>query len=332
VHDQRVYKTDFRGVVKRDDNRLEILDLPHWCEFGGSGGASMFVERGFAHSGDTCIGQRMWDATKSRRNEFDIWPEDLVGTGDFSMSAWVLLPKDYGLHIGAIDWGWHEVFGLASENLGASGLFYLRLLLQQPDISRPVWNMILGGRTPRAGGEGPQFVRAKTDRFPLQRGEWFHVHYWMTRKASGGAVKLWIDGQLIFDVSAKQTSYGGPLMVTPSKLYFEIAETATHEHQIWMDDLKLYRGCYDYEDAHNPPAITRLSTRRTADDAFAIEGDGFAVKIGSEDLDGLESPESIKAYIEAQIGRRLPDCYIERMPSGSLRLAIGDPVREQLDG
>jgi len=326
MHDQRVYRTEFRDVAQRDANRLDMADLQHWVEFGGGGGADMFVERAFAHSGDTCIGQRLWDATKSRRSEFDIWPEDLVGLDDFSMSAWIRLPADYGLHIGAIDWGWHEFFCLASENLGASGLFYLRLLLQQPDIGKPIWNLTMGGRTPRAGGEGAQFVWAKTNRFPLRRGEWFHVHYWMTRKASGGAVKVWIDGQLVFDVSGKQTSYGGPLMVTPAKLYFEVAETAACDHSIWLDDLKLYRGCYSYEDAHNPPPITRISTRRTAAEAFAIEGDGFAVGIPSKDLDELGTPVAIKAHIEQQIGRRLPDCYIDQPSIGRFRLVIGNQI------
>jgi len=237
-----VFQTDFENVRQSDPNTLNI-PVENWFEFGdydGSStgdGARMWIDNTRAHSGTKSIGLEVFDITKSRRAEFNIYPYSLVGD-ELSVSQWLYLPADFGLHAPGIDWNWFNFNVLFSEYSGPGTDRYLDLTLIQPDTTKSDFQLTLGGRRPP---NNTKYLVGSQNSFALQRGKWFNVHWYLKRDASLGAVKVWIDGKLIFDYANINTK--GSLTnynIVPAKVYYETSDTTPH--QMWVDDVVIYKG------------------------------------------------------------------------------------------
>jgi hypothetical protein len=236
------FQTDFESAVKTDNNHLNI-SLNHWFEFGdydGSNtgdGARMWVDTTLGHSGTKSIGLEVSDISKSRRAEFDIWPYNLVGD-QLTVSQWLYLPADFGLHAPNINWNWYEFNVLFSEYQAGLSDNYVRLMLGQPDTSQSIFNLTLGGRKPP---NSTQFILATIDPYTLPRGRWFNLHSYLKRDAINGVAKVWIDGQLVFNQSGINTKGAvSDYHISPAKVYYETTDTTLH--RMWLDDLKIYQG------------------------------------------------------------------------------------------
>lgn len=180
------------------------------------------------------------DIRKSRRCEFDIWPPEEIAE-EFSVSVWLRLPEDFGLRAPGIDWNWMEFCVLASEEVAdKSGKrwSYLRLMLGQPDITKPEFTLSLGGRR---GPEHKQYILGKIPNFDLPRGRWFNIHYCLRRDPQNGRVKVWVDGRPVFDFQDIPTTEGGSdLKISPGKLYYEPSDLSPK--RMLLDDLTIWRG------------------------------------------------------------------------------------------
>jgi hypothetical protein len=227
------FATGFEDTQLLNPHRLN-LGIANWLEFGGSGGAEVWTENGLAHSGGRSVGMELYDINQSRRSELNIFPEDLVGN-EFTVSAWYYLPADWSLNVPGIDWNWCALMVLYSEYVPGFDN-YVELHIGQPDINQERFNLSLFRRHTGFGAE----AIATVEDFPLPRGRWFQVQYYLKRHPTDGAIKVWVDGNLVFDLSGIMTQDRGTYKITVAKIYHDPRDTVPH--QLWVDDLAIYRG------------------------------------------------------------------------------------------
>jgi hypothetical protein len=234
-----LYSTDFEDVTKKDANRLN-MGIDNWFEFEGSGGASMWVEGldrstpGLTpHSGSRCVGMELTDISKSRRNEFNILDlENLVGDELF-VSVWLYLPADWRLHA-PNDW-----YALVDPffTAGPSYLPYGAVHVSQPDIKVNVFDLSFRIRDV----SGTLRTLGEIADYPVPRGEWFNVQYYVYRHETNGITKVWIDGSLIWDVRNICTKNPSTVewFTTVAKIYYDTNDKFS-PYRIWVDDLEIH--------------------------------------------------------------------------------------------
>ena len=238
-----VYATNFENVTKENAYRLN-MGIDNWVVFGGDGGASIWMEGldrntpGITcHSGNRCVGTELTNITESRRVQFDVYPASLVGSKYF-VSVWLYLPQDWGLHAPGIDWNWYEI---ADPFGNAYGNQYTAIWIEQPDITQPKFNLEVGGRGPSNSNNslGTQFSLGKVVDFPLPRGRWFNLQYYVFLDPTNGSVEVWLDEKLITNSTGLQIQGGAQWLTCVAKIYYEPTDTTAH--QLWVDDLQIYR-------------------------------------------------------------------------------------------
>lgn len=236
-----VYRTDFENVTREDAHRLNMT-IDNSFEFEGDGGAAVWMEGldrktpGITcHSGGRCVGMELTDITKSRRNEFNIRDlENLVGNELF-VSAWLYLPADWRLHIPGIDWNWYQIAN--PYFTGPPYLPYFSLDIVQHDITKGVFTLNFDSRDIKNN----LVTLRSTPNFPLPRGQWFNLQYYVLRDATNGKLKVWINGVLLLDASGISTMNPSVTewYTTPAKIYYEESDTFS-PYRIWVDDLETY--------------------------------------------------------------------------------------------
>ncbi len=235
------YSTDFEDAVKVDLHHLN-LPIEHWFEFAadftgtgnGNGGARMWVNTNIAHGGTKSLGMELFDITLSRRNEFNILNVQNLAGDEIFVSVWLYLPSTWSLHVPGIDWNWCSLMEIYFDH--PNYLPNAELVVYQPDITKPVFDIAVGGRDINNNG----FTLNRISNFPLPRGRWFNVQYYLLRHTTNGAIKVWVDGKLICDVTGIQTKAVGSTgyHISPGKIYHHPQETAGH--RLYVDDLQIY--------------------------------------------------------------------------------------------
>jgi len=234
-----VFRTDFENVTVLDANHLN-LGIANYFEFGGSGGASMWMEGldrttpGITcHSGSRCVGMELTDITKSRRAEFNIHNlQNLVGNELF-VSVWLYLPADWRMHI---EDGWWE---LADPSFAGSPTYapYSTVSIDQPHTVNPYWNLRVAGRDINQ----QPVQRGWLSDYALPRGQWFNLQYYVLRDQTNGIVRVWIGGTLLFNIN--NAALANPNITewftTPAKIYYDLTDTFS-PYRIWVDGLEIY--------------------------------------------------------------------------------------------
>ena len=226
------HNTDFEDVVKVNDHTLS-LSIDHNFIFGGEGGARMWIEDDFSRSGNRCLAMELNNITESRRNEFNIVNfEKLVGNELF-VSVWLYLPSDWRLHIPDVDWNWYELVMIFQEY--APWHPYLCIWVCQPAITQPIFDVSVGGRDV----DGTIFTLDEIKNFPLSRGKWFNVQYYLLRHQTNGVVKVWMNGILLCNRTGLVTKAREEYFTTIAKIYYDDRDTFS-PYQIWVDDLEIH--------------------------------------------------------------------------------------------
>ena len=293
-----VYSTDFEGVTKRDANQLN-MGIENWFEFGGDGGASMWMEGlerktpGITcHSGSRCVGMELTDITKSRRNQFDVLP--VVGFG-YSVSVWLYLPPDWQLHLSR---NWYQIvnpyFTGPPEYLPYSAIDIVQ------NTTSPVFDLSINYRDLT----GAQHMWDHYANFSLPRGRWFQVQYYVLRSSTDGILRVWFDGTLVTSRSGLQTK--GPIedwFTVPAKIYYDTNDRFS-PYRIWVDDLEIYNT--------EPQAVTTTPTSSsTATTSTGEVPTVTSVSLNAQ-LDAASSPPTV-------------------LISGSIHPAPGVPVNVTLE-
>jgi hypothetical protein len=249
-----VFQTDFETVTKQTANTLN-LGVPNWFEFGGDGGASMWMEGldrvtpGITcHSGSRCVGMELTDISKSRRSEFNIYPSSLVGNTLY-VSVWLYLPGDWQLH-SATDW-----YELVNPFFTDGGTYnpYAAFHIGQSDLTKAVFSSSLDVRDIN----GNLVTVGSVPVLPLPRGRWFNLQYYLYRDTANGVMMVWIDGALIYNVSGVQTMNPSVAswFTTIAKIYYDTSDKFS-PYRLWVDDLAIYN-------TQQSPTSTSTSTSTT---------------------------------------------------------------------
>jgi|GEM_PF-3243337 len=237
---EEVVSTSFDSAEKLNDNNLS-WDFPHWFEFaamhqadGGSGdglgGAHMWVDSEHFRSGGRSIGMEVFDIEKSRRAEFVLIPNSIVGK-EYCVSYWVYLPENWGLYDPTINWDWFEI----GNPYSAGGAPYSAIYIGSPDENQQFFSVWLGGRNK----EGEMFGTSRK-RMVLPKGRWFQVSYYVKRDTKDGEVKVWFDDELIGERSGFPTvdPNNSKFTISIAKIYHERGDKTPHK--MWIDDLTIY--------------------------------------------------------------------------------------------
>ena len=230
-----VYMNDFEDSKKLNEVRLN-LNIPHEFVYEGEGGARMWVEDSFAHSGAQCIGVEVFDISKSRRNEFNIDHLETLTGDEYSVSVWLFFPTDFSLNVPGVDWNWMEFLVLSEDVNPPAYLPILRLQLTQSNIARENLDISIN----LLDVNGIAHVLDRVNDFPLPLGEWFSVHYYVNRNPSQSNAKVWINGLLLFDVYDIPIKEVDSFFTTIAKVYYDEYDTVAH--RIWADDLRIFKG------------------------------------------------------------------------------------------
>ena len=233
------FQSSFEDITKLDEE-YTTLSIPHYFEFGhrnhNNPGAYFDVVNDRAVDGNKSVYLNVNDISKSRRAEFNLMQLDRLAEDEVTVSVWHYWPSDYGLHAPGIDWNWHEFFVIYSEYETLGQDHYLRLINTHPDITVPEFFIDLGGRRPPNGNS---YQEGEKKPFDLPRGRWFNITSYLKRGSNNnGEVKVWVDGDLVFEESGFTTQIADGYKSTIGKLYYHTGDTT--EHEMWIDDLKIW--------------------------------------------------------------------------------------------
>ena len=238
-----VYDTDFTNVAKQDTHHLNMGQIADYFAFGGDGGgASMWMEGldrntpGITcHSGSRCVGMELTNITKSRRAEFNIMNLQNLVKNELFVSVWLYLPADWNLHSGHDDW--YEIVNPFFTGDPTYNPYTAVHIYPIDNISPSAFHLSFDGED----SSGTFISHADYASYSLPRGQWFNVQYYVYRDVSNGIDRVWIDGNLIFDVSGFSTQNPSisAWFTTPAKIYYSTADTFT-PYRIWVDDLEIY--------------------------------------------------------------------------------------------
>jgi hypothetical protein len=231
------YDTDFEDVTKIDDSKLS-LTIEHSFEFGGDGGASIWIEGmdrqdgATPHSGTRCVGMELTDVTKSRRCEFNLQHMmELVGD-EVYVSVWLYLPSDWALH--GSGWNWYAIANPFFDYNPPNYIPYTEIHINQPNVNIEKFDVEVMGRDVNFN----RYTIDTVSNFPLPRGRWFNLEWYLYRHETNGKLRVWFDGQLISDRSGLTTKFTDDYLTCVGKIYHDTSDTTTH--QIWVDDLEIY--------------------------------------------------------------------------------------------
>jgi hypothetical protein len=237
-----VYETNFEDIAKRDADSLN-MPIDNSFNLGGGAGAAFWMEGldrttpGITcHSGIRCVGMELTDKTKSERNQFNILNlQNLVGQELF-VSVWLYLPADWGLHMPFDNW-----YEIADAYSAPPYNQYAAFHIDQPDGSKDVFNLLLVGRE----NQDPSVLHVymQDSNYPLPRGRWFNLQYYVFRDATNGIIRIWIDGTLLFDSNNTPTKDPSVTewFTIPAKIYYDGGDTYS-PYRIWVDDLEIQDG------------------------------------------------------------------------------------------
>jgi hypothetical protein len=239
-----VYQTNFENIVKIDANHLNMT-IANYFDLGGGDGATMWMEGldrhtpGITcHSGSRCVGMEISNVTESNRNEFNIVGlQNLVGQELF-VSVWLYLPANWQLHEPPGQWNWYEVANPYFTGY-PSYVPYSAIHFDQDDSSQDVFMLTLQNQ----GLTGPDQTLGLINNFPLPRGRWFNLQYYVFRDATNGIIRVWINGTLEFTAQNIPTKNPSTTdwFTTPAKIYYNPTDTFS-PYQLWVDDLQIYNG------------------------------------------------------------------------------------------
>jgi len=236
-----VFSSDFEAVTKKDANTLN-LGIDNWEEFDGNPNADMWIEGldrvtpGFTcHSESRCLGLEILSG--GYRAEFNIHQLQNLVEKELFVSVWLYLPPDFSLHVPGIDWNWDQIVN--PYFTGPPYLPYFSLDVIQPDITKPIFNLRFDNRDM----SNKLTTIKQINNYPLPRGQWFNVQYYVLHDPVNGAIKFWINGELLFEVNGLATANPSVTewFTTPAKIYYEPSDTFS-PYRIWADDLQIYNG------------------------------------------------------------------------------------------
>lgn len=195
-----------------------------------------------AHSGSRSLYQAKLTREGSWRSQLIIYTDDNVFGNKIFVRRWLYYPTDFDLP----EKGW------------MAGVFSHRELTSDPQftVGMGIWRnskfsndlfWAVEGLIYQTSGapDHKAFFEVNTD-VPIPKGRWFKLEEYIERHPTDGVVKVWVDGQLIFDLSGvmTKTPWGEPLVGNMVGKVMVGSEDYgyTYPYYHWIDDLEIWDG------------------------------------------------------------------------------------------
>jgi len=248
-----VFGTDFQNVQKTTELGIPVLtlDAPNSMNYRDGASIVEVTER----NGESCLHLQVFDALTFNRAEFALWKEGNIPyengltTDDLYVKSTLELPSDF--HLMANDPSyqrWFCVFDVIGdygyppvEPAGTERQFILTAGVMERVYSEQNWFVQAQLQSPFE-----QLWREETTvnapSIPL--GEPFEVEYYVHRDQSNGKFKLWINGELVFDVAGVNTKPNdAEYFIIPAKVYYN--PTDSSQHELWIYSVEVWDGVKD---------------------------------------------------------------------------------------
>jgi len=222
-----LYSTDFETVTKQSSTSLNMgIENLFVME-----GATMWVEGRdlttpgiTAHSGTKSIGM-----SGGTRNEFELnHLSNNFGITEYYVSIWIFLPVGFTV----LDW-----YSIGDPIGGSTGDWLPQSETTILGGSPPTYPLIIESWGTWGSSSDPYTIISSVSGFPPV-GRWFKYEFYVKLDPTNGVIKVWIDGEVICDVSPIRTIdyIGQPMTMSIAKIYGSEADGK----KIWADDLKIY--------------------------------------------------------------------------------------------
>lgn len=204
-------------------------------------------------------------------NELEVWELDggpnssyqnyLTNMSKVYASLWVFFPTTYDLSASG---GWHALWSdRENGNSGAtqthdySGAslndMFANVLYLYRDSAGLYWH----SSGVHYQGSGSPFTpytwQESNHAIPVPRGRWFHLEIYLERSITSGVFKVWVDGQVVFDVSNTHPPSSMPFGVVRTSLgntvhrmnlakEYSAVGMAVFPLRQWIDDVEIWDG------------------------------------------------------------------------------------------
>jgi len=151
------------------------------------------------------------------------------------------LPTDWQLHLPSGYTGGRNWYEIADPffTVGPTYRPYSPLTVYQKDSTVQVFSLAFEYR------DTSNVIRTLKEipNYPLPRGRWFNLQYYVYRHETNGIIKVWIDGALLWEgtnISTRNSSIV-EWKTVPAKIYYDTNDGFS-PYRIWVDDLQMYEG------------------------------------------------------------------------------------------
>ena len=234
----RRIRADFETVTKLDAHRLN-MGIENWFAMSGSN-TGMWVE-GLdrrtsnlnCHSGSRCVGLEVVTGYRAQFNIMNL--QNLGITSEYFVSVWLYLPADWRLHAPKGEWNWYELIDASGTPVGEP-LTAVHIIQRDTTVDR--FDLDFDWKDTLAHN---WITDKEILNYPLPRGRWFNVQYYVFLDPTHGIVRVWIDDTLLWDGRNIPTMNPSESPVTTvGKIYFNQKDTFS-SYKIWVDDLVIYK-------------------------------------------------------------------------------------------
>jgi hypothetical protein len=241
------YETDFENIVKVDPHYLSLPILHRFTFADGYGNVWMEgLDRNSGitpHSGSRCVGMELTelDLSGGPRNEFNIVGLNSLVGQELFVSVWLYLPANWGLF--DPNWNWYSIADPMFEQSSTYLPYWVIFIVNPPSYNIYIATRGLDGQLVTMAQTPPGSVVRDPPAYPLPLGRWFNLQYYVKHSSGSGvadgAVKIWIDGKVVCELSNVVTSGGDDWFTTPAKIYGSLVQSGM-PYKIWVDDLEIY--------------------------------------------------------------------------------------------
>jgi hypothetical protein len=182
----------------------------------------------------------LFNITKSRRDEFNIEPLNNLTGNQIFVSEWLYLPSNWQTYTPS-GTSWYELadlyFPMSGVTAGPYGALYVKQTPPSSNFILQVVNVVND-----VNGTHYDYLYINNN-FPLPRGRWFNLQYYVLRSTTNGRVIVWLNGQLLVDAKGyNNMGASADWCTTPAKIYYNLSSNNTSPYYVWVDDLQIWNG------------------------------------------------------------------------------------------
>jgi len=252
------YSTGFENVFKTSSTHLN-MSVDNYLDTAGVG-SCMWIEgldrntQSFTpHSGSRSLGLQVNSTiSETHRSQLDVYIASLITTDEYYYKGYYFLPSNWQMNTSDAAVVAGDYYSIA-DPFQCFPNFTPQIEIEvHPGRSGNAWNgqydldITWRGSLPGQSGTWfPQWVHNPNFPWMGLRGRWFPIEWWVKMDSSltstpnnDGAVKIWVDGRLVCDMSGYPILRQSGEYITIGKIYYGSMDLTPKK--LWVDDVEIY--------------------------------------------------------------------------------------------